>query len=260
MRHTGRAYCRPYGCIGGGGVVHQVGRGVVSSEDLTARARIRDAAMAEFTERGVKGATIRGIAKAAGVSPGLVQHHFGSKEELRKACDDHVVSFIEETVDLALADDDSGFGDRDFIMATYRDAMPIMEYVARGMVDGSPAADEFFDFSVKLTEDVMATVPEDPEDPFLSDLRARCVMLVAVKLAPLLLRRHLTRALGEDPMVGENYARVGAAMLDIFSPKLSPDLMRRARVALRDYRHAPHIREDVTAARDEHVREEDGDG
>ncbi|MFC7734043.1 TetR/AcrR family transcriptional regulator [Actinomadura keratinilytica] len=41
-----------------------------SSEDLTARARIRDAALREFAEHGVSGATIRGIAKAAGVSPG----------------------------------------------------------------------------------------------------------------------------------------------------------------------------------------------
>src|SRR6266542_759545 len=52
-------------------------------EDLTARARIRDAALRLFAERGVDGATIRDIAKAAGVSAGLVRHHFGSKEALR---------------------------------------------------------------------------------------------------------------------------------------------------------------------------------
>ena len=49
-----------------------------SAEDLTARARIRDAALALFAERGTDGATIRDIAKAAGVSGGLVRHHFGS--------------------------------------------------------------------------------------------------------------------------------------------------------------------------------------
>jgi hypothetical protein len=38
-------------------------------EDLTARARIRDAALLQFAERGVKGATIRSIAEA-GDAPG----------------------------------------------------------------------------------------------------------------------------------------------------------------------------------------------
>ncbi|MGH3750942.1 MAG: helix-turn-helix domain-containing protein, partial [Micromonosporaceae bacterium] len=52
-------------------------------EDLTARARIRDAALRLFAERGIGPATIRDIAKAAGVSSGLVRHHFGSKEALR---------------------------------------------------------------------------------------------------------------------------------------------------------------------------------
>src|SRR5262249_41433285 len=71
-------------------------------EDLTARARIRDAALTLFAERGIEGATIRDIAKAAGVSSGLVRHHFGSKEGLRDACDSHalerLLAFKEEAV------------------------------------------------------------------------------------------------------------------------------------------------------------------
>ena len=54
-------------------------------EDLTARARIRDATLEHFTEYGFDRATIRDIARAAGVSPGLVRHHFGTKDELRNA-------------------------------------------------------------------------------------------------------------------------------------------------------------------------------
>ena len=56
-------------------------------EDLTARARIRDAAIRLFAERGAAGTTVRDIADAAGVSPGLLRHHFGSKEALREICD-----------------------------------------------------------------------------------------------------------------------------------------------------------------------------
>jgi AcrR family transcriptional regulator len=40
------------------------------------------AARAAFAERGYDGATIRGIAAAAGVDPALVHHYFGNKDKL----------------------------------------------------------------------------------------------------------------------------------------------------------------------------------
>jgi AcrR family transcriptional regulator len=40
------------------------------------------AARTTFADRGFDGATIRGIATAAGVDPALVHHYFGSKEQL----------------------------------------------------------------------------------------------------------------------------------------------------------------------------------
>lgn len=64
-----------------------------SASDLSTPARIRDAAIVVFGEEGF-GVGVRAIAKAAGVSPGLVNHHFGSKEGLREACDGHVRSVI----------------------------------------------------------------------------------------------------------------------------------------------------------------------
>ncbi|MFA7514520.1 MAG: helix-turn-helix domain-containing protein, partial [Mycolicibacterium vanbaalenii] len=64
-----------------------------SADDLTAAARIRDAAIDLFGRDGFA-VGVRSIASAADVSPGLVIHHFGSKDGLRKACDD----FVAETV------------------------------------------------------------------------------------------------------------------------------------------------------------------
>ncbi len=57
-----------------------------ADDDLTARARIRDAAIASFAATGFD-ATVRQIAARAGVSAGLVIHHFGSKDALRAECD-----------------------------------------------------------------------------------------------------------------------------------------------------------------------------
>src|SRR5437870_1488254 len=59
--------------------------------DLTSAARIRNAALQAFAAQGVAGTSIRDVAKAAAVSPGLVQHHFRSKAGLRRAVDDFVV-------------------------------------------------------------------------------------------------------------------------------------------------------------------------
>ncbi|MEP7368844.1 MAG: helix-turn-helix domain-containing protein, partial [Dermatophilaceae bacterium] len=57
--------------------------------DLTARANIRNAALRLFADRGQDSVTVREIAAAAGVSPSLVVHHFGSKDGLRAAVDAH---------------------------------------------------------------------------------------------------------------------------------------------------------------------------
>ena len=61
-----------------------------SESDLTARARIRDAAIECFAENGFD-APFRTIAARAGVSPALITHHFGSKTVLRAECDDEVL-------------------------------------------------------------------------------------------------------------------------------------------------------------------------
>jgi AcrR family transcriptional regulator len=75
------------------------------SADLTAAARIRDAAIAQFGEHGF-GVGLRAIAEAAGVSAGLVIHHFGSKDGLRRACDDYVAEVIRSSKSEAMQSHD----------------------------------------------------------------------------------------------------------------------------------------------------------
>jgi AcrR family transcriptional regulator len=62
-----------------------------SPEDLSTKARIRDAAVRRFAADGL-GAPLRAIAADAGVSPGLIMHHFGSRAGLRAACDEYVLA------------------------------------------------------------------------------------------------------------------------------------------------------------------------
>ena len=71
-------------------------RSTHSHDDRSTAARIRDAAIGLFAERGVAATTVREIAEAAAVSPGLVIHHFGSKDALRAACDEHIAASLRE--------------------------------------------------------------------------------------------------------------------------------------------------------------------
>lgn len=63
------------------------------SDDQTTKARIRDAAILRFAQDGLE-APLRSIASDAGVSAGLIMHHFGSRAGLRSACDDYVQASI----------------------------------------------------------------------------------------------------------------------------------------------------------------------
>lgn len=64
-----------------------------SDEDLTAKARIRNAALDLYAERGEDRVSMRAVAAAAGVAVGLVQHHFKTKDGLRVAVEQLVVDY-----------------------------------------------------------------------------------------------------------------------------------------------------------------------
>ena len=107
------------------------------SEDLTASARIRDAAIAEFGRHGF-GVSIRAIAEAAGVSPALVIHHFGSKERLHRACDDYVAERIRAEKSAAMRSNNPAawLG----AMAEIESFAPLMAYLVRSMRSGGELA------------------------------------------------------------------------------------------------------------------------
>ena len=78
-------------------------QGEAGADDRTTRARIRDAAIDCIAQHGLTDTTVRKIAAAAGVSPGLVIHHFGSMDALREACDQHVADEIRRQKSAALS-------------------------------------------------------------------------------------------------------------------------------------------------------------
>lgn len=164
-------------------------------DDRTAKARIRDAAIGSFAENGIAGTTVRGIATAAGVSPGLVIHHFGSMDELRVACDEHIATTIGRFKHDAM----SGGPNLD-VLAALRNAPngPLMGYLARVLTDDSPTVAALVD---DLVADAESYIQQGVDSGILqpaTDPRGRAVVLTLWNLGALVLHRHLHRLLGVD--------------------------------------------------------------
>ena len=70
----------------------------MSTNDLTAKARIRNAVLDLFGTKGEDGTSMRAIASAAGVTVGLLVHHFGTKDGIRAAVEDHVVDHFAHAI------------------------------------------------------------------------------------------------------------------------------------------------------------------
>jgi AcrR family transcriptional regulator len=202
-----------------------------SAEDLTARARIRDAALALFAERGMDGATIRDIAKAAGVSAGLVRHHFGSKDGLRAACDSYALDQIMRIKERAVLD--GQLANPSFLSAAQPTMLLLYRYLARSLVDGSPAAAAMFDEMVELCEAWLdRNHPGQIEDP-----RGYSAVLVAMQSGLLMMHGQLSRWLGADIFTAEGHLRLAGAMIEFYSqPLLSPELAAQAQAAVRHLR------------------------
>ncbi|MDH5371653.1 MAG: TetR family transcriptional regulator [Acidimicrobiia bacterium] len=181
------------------------------ADDRTAKARIRDAAIDCFAAEGIAATSIRVIASTAGVSAGLVIHHFGSKDGLRIACDDYVAALIREKKGGALAQG-AGIDPLAALRSTIG-GPPILRYLARAMADGSPHVAELID---EMVEDAVEYMEIGVEAGLLmpsSIPRQRAALLTLWSLGGVVLHEHMERLLGvditadfsEDPAIAAAY-------------------------------------------------------
>lgn len=123
-----------------------------SVDDLTATARIRDAAIEQFGEHGFD-VGLRVIAKAAGVSAALVIHHFGSKDGLRKACDDFVAESIRTSKSETIQSSDPASWLAQ--LADIESFAPLMAYLVRSMQSGGDLAKSLWRHMIDNVEQYM---------------------------------------------------------------------------------------------------------
>lgn len=151
-----------------------------STEDLTTAARIRDTAIEVFGEHGFQ-VGVRKIAAAAGVSPGLVNHHFGSKDGLRAACDERVLQLIRDEKVKAITASSMKAGMLESL-AELESYAPLVAYMVRSLQAGGPMAESLFEHMVAdaegyLEQAVQAGTIKPSRDPA---ARARYLMMLNV--------------------------------------------------------------------------------
>ncbi|WP_307858062.1 TetR family transcriptional regulator [Cellulomonas fulva] len=154
-----------------------------SPDDLTARARIRDAAMQRFARDGFD-TPLRAIAADAGVSAALVIHHFGTKDGLRAACDAHVLEVVGD--ELATTMRHATPEQTAARIAEADDLAPIVAYLVRSLLAGGALAAHLVDGLVEASARYLADGVADGAVRAGTDVAAMARVLVAVDLGLLL--------------------------------------------------------------------------
>lgn len=166
------------------------------ADERSTAARIRDAAIACFAAEGVTATSVRTIAAEAGVSAGLVIHHFGSKDQLRIACDEYVAGLIREVKGSAMA---AGAGlDPLAAMRSFSGGPPLARYLAKTLVDGSPHVADLVD---EMVDDAVGYIATGVEGGLLTPSdhpKERAAILTLWMLGALVLHEHLERLIGFD--------------------------------------------------------------
>jgi len=162
--------------------------------------------------------TVRSIALAADVSPGLVIHHFGSKDNLRSECDDYVIRRLGELKRTSIAEGTYRQGDA--VAAMYQLIEPEMRYLAWALGSGGAASDHIFDL---LLDDVVAQIEEYQESGFITqveDPRTLAAVMLTMRLGSLVLHEQLSRTVGFDTLSPDGLMKLAPHMLSIFSGDL----------------------------------------
>ncbi|MDT5049816.1 MAG: hypothetical protein QOG75_5716 [Mycobacterium sp.] len=173
--------------------------GVGAAETSTTE-RIRNAALKSFATYGTSATSLRTVAAAAGVSVGLVQHHFGTKAGLVKAVDDHVLGLVIAAIAPPLAEPPSDsiaeMGSR--VTRMVAEQPDIVDYLGRALIDGSPLGTTIFDTLTAFGIARWTKRDERGETRPEVDLTWAALNALVLPLGTIILRGHIERQLPES--------------------------------------------------------------
>jgi AcrR family transcriptional regulator len=157
---------------------------------------------------------MRSIAEAAGVSVGLVQHHFGTKDGLRQACDERVMALVRAKV--ANAGPGGRLTDPEFLWSLHNAAVPVMPYVARVALEVDDRAAALFDEVAALTAAWLTGQWPERFAAGAERTRSAAAVLLAMSMSTTVMHHQLVRLLELGPDEPIPSPRVGIATLDVY--------------------------------------------
>ena len=176
--------------------------------------RIREAAMKSFATHGFANTSLRAVASTAGVSLGLVQHHFATKAGLIKAVDDYVLTVvltrITEEVPASTSDSVAEIGDR--VTRMIAELPDIVDYVGRALIDSRPVGYMVFDALLNSGTARWNQRGERGETRPDLDLTWAAVNSLVLALGTFILRGHIERNLPQPLTSPEQLQRWQASV------------------------------------------------
>ncbi|MFP3914246.1 MAG: TetR/AcrR family transcriptional regulator [Actinomycetota bacterium] len=199
-------------------------------EDLTTRARIRQAAIERLPREGVGGTTIRAVAADAGVSPALVLHHFGSKKRLIRSCDEYVVDTIRTVKGGAI--EDGTLSDPSLMAASFQLAPPILRYLGWSLARGTEAAADLFDEMVEESVRLFGMMEERGMVRPTDNPRERSAVFLTMQMGALILHDHLERSIGLDIFQTEGVIALSRRSMEILGGLFTESTINEMTAAL----------------------------
>lgn len=184
-----------------------------AESDLTGKARVRNAALALFGEDGADAVSVRAVAHEAGVSPGLVIHHYANRDGLITAVNDYVL----DRVTTIFAATDLAAGNLKPVSELAQEPH-VLSYIARLITEDGEPSRRLFDQFYELCSAFLDSLADNGARP-LPDNGAVAAWLLAADIGLLVLRPHLAR-LGMDPFSEAGLERFVRAEEDLLTTGL----------------------------------------
>lgn len=170
--------------------------------------------MRQFADHGYRGGSVRAIASAAGTSPALVLHHYGSKDGLRRACDQRLLELAADKEGILLSGQVPTVGE---YLREHPEAVVVLDYARRAMSDGGEVATELYGRLHAETTRLLRLGQQAGTVRATENLDASAAILTAWSLGVLLMSEDLGRALGGDSLFTEpaagRYSRAGLDLM-----------------------------------------------
>ena len=178
------------------------------------RRAILEAALTQLANGGRASLRVHGVAAAAGVSPPLVLHHFGSKAGLVEACDQHVLAVFRDATHIT----EAGGGELSLqALVGLPDGGLALQYVGRSLVDGGPVGRWWFDTIIELLTTSHRRMVAAGQAREVDDPEMLIALAASMDMGMLVLRPLVEAHLGVELTSPETFERWMRAWFDLMT-------------------------------------------